>query len=175
MAKHTGDIDLDKHFRRDSKARKVAEALLTGKPMTRQELSSRAGGVAITTINRVVEVLEECGATIVRSIAEDGRQARFTFTQMGKPRSKNTYPSLQQEAQIIRAEWVGGNVMIDFIAGNSRYRGLLATLTRTPPLGKKATVTGVQLQAEGQADVVLSTPGQKPMQVAHVQNVTTSN
>lgn len=166
-------IDLDKHFRRDSAARKVAERLLTGEPQTRQQLTEGLT-VSITTVNRVVEVLEQAGAKIVRQL--DGRQAEFRMVSVGKPKRANEYPALNQEVRFIGAELVGDAVLASFETDSgARFRGVLKSLSKVPPLGRPATVTGVAMKDQGLANVVVLTDGDtKPLRIDNVQNVTES-
>lgn len=164
------EINLDKHFRPDSSARRVAEKLLSGQPYTRQELVEDTH-VSITSVNRVLEVLTTAGATFTRDIAEDGRQARFRLVSIGDPRLEKAYPTVSDEAKIVRAEIHGGDTMVDFVIGDVRFRGALQNLSKQPPLGKLARVTGVSLDKTGAAVVALDIRGSAPLHIANVHNV----
>ena len=164
------DIDLDKHFRADSEARKVAQKLLTGKAHTRQQLVANTN-LSVTTVNRVVEVLTEAGAVIVRDIAEDGRQARFRLTSIGDPKKAKAYPTIQDKAKIVRAEILGDDTMVDFTIESVRYRGALQGLSRQAPLGKVAKIMGVSLDSAGAAVVALDIDGKSTLKLANVHNV----
>jgi biotin operon repressor len=163
-------IKLDDHFRADSSARVVAERLLTGRPQTRQELVDGLG-ISVTTVNRVVELLTEAGATIVRDVADDGRQARFRVVDVQAPRTQTRFPSLGDELEIVGAWRVGEATMIDLKGDGSVYRGELKTLLRMVPLGMRSTVQRVALASAGQADVLLS-DGEQDLQVDSLRNVT---
>lgn len=145
------EIDLDKHFRDGSKARKVAEMLLTGEPYTRQELSDGARGVAVTTVNRVAEVLEENGCTVTRSTAPDGKQAVFRVVAVDQPK-RIKYPSLADEARVVRAEMIGDDIVVDVVTTDkSKFRGRLASLKSQPALGKAMKVRGVHMRDDDRA------------------------
>lgn len=68
-------VDLDTLFRKQSKARVVAERLLTGKPQTRAQLAEGLD-LSLTTVPRVVDALTEAGVRIERT-TDRTRQAVF--------------------------------------------------------------------------------------------------
>ncbi len=164
------DIDLDKHFRRDSEARKIATKLLSGKAYTRQQLVAGTR-LSVTSVNRVVEVLTEAGASFSRDIAEDGRQARFRLVSIGDPKNAKPYPTVQDRAKIVRAEILGHETMVDFMVGAVRYRGALQGLSKQAPLGKIAKIMGVSLDNAGAAVVALDIDGKSTIKLADVHNV----
>lgn len=163
-------IDLDAHFRKGSAARTVAERLLTGKQFTRQELV-RDMDVSVTTVNRVVDVLEEQGAVIERWTADDGRQTVFRLARTGRPKRQVEYPALNAPALLVRAELIGESVVIDFQTGRSTYRGALDPGVTLPRLGESATVVGVAAQ-DGQPEVTLRGDDGSPVVVRAVENIT---
>lgn len=71
----TKGVNLDTMFRQ-SKAKRVAELLLSGQSYTRQELAAEAD-VSPTTIPRVVNALEETGIAIDRSKDANGRSVIY--------------------------------------------------------------------------------------------------
>ncbi len=68
-------VDLDTLFRKQSKARTVAERLLSGKPQSRQELVAGLE-LSMTTVPRVVEALESAGVVVERT-TDRTRQAVY--------------------------------------------------------------------------------------------------
>lgn len=164
-------VDLDKNFRQGSAARKVAELLLTGKAASRTELADaatvsygrKARPVSVTTVNRVLEVLEREGCTIRRSVGDDGRQAVFQVVHQGKRKVAREFPPIGAKAQIVRIELVGEGVMIDFgveatqvkRGGQLRFRGVLDGV-KAPSLGEAMTVRSVVLEDEVAANVMLA-------------------
>lgn len=165
-------IDLDSHFRSDSKARVIAERMLTGAPQTRQQLTEGLD-VSVTTVNRVAQVLEEAGAKVIRDIADDGRQAEFRVISIGEAKKVNAYPQLQDEARFVGAELVGDSLIVEFQTSKSRFRGTMKTLSKVPPLGRSAVVRSISLEDSGLADVVLQTSDAKTLHILSVRNVTT--
>lgn len=172
MAKATkfqDTIELDDLFRPDSKARRVAEALLTGGELSRQDLSNEFS-VAVITINRVVGALEGKGATVRRGL--DGKQPTFQVVSIGPPPVENPYPKLGADAKIIRAEMLGNDVVVDFVVDTARYRGTLAHLLKGPmPLGLTATVVSVNLESDSTATVKLNTSSGE-LHLGHCRAVT---
>lgn len=165
-------INLDRHFRPDSKARVIAERLLSGEPQTRQELVDGLD-VSVTTVNRVAEVLSEAGASVIRQVAPDGRQAEFRVVSVGEPKHANQYPGLQDQAKFVGAEIVGSTLIVEFTTDKSRFRGTLKQLSRMPPLGKTAIIRSISLEDSGLADVVVQPAGEtKLLKIEAVRNVT---
>jgi hypothetical protein len=163
-------IDLDQLFRADSKARKVAERLLTGGEVSRQDLSAEFK-VAVTTINRVVEALEGAGATVRRDL--NGRRATFQVTAIGPPRKERPYPMLGSKANIMRAEMIGTEVVVDFVSEGFRYRGTVTHLRKgAMPLGLNATVVSVNLESDETATVTLEPSNGSRLTLGHTVSVT---
>lgn len=155
VRKEFESLDLDELFRPDSAARKVAESLLTGGEISRQELSTQHK-VAVTTVNRVVAALEEAGATIKRDTK--GRHATFQVVSVGPPPVRNPYPMLGAKARLVRADVLGENVVVDFVVDDSRYRGTLATVVKGQvPVGLSGTITSVNLESDHTATVKIET------------------
>jgi predicted ArsR family transcriptional regulator len=157
-------INLDKYFRRDSVARQIAERLLTGETINRQEVS-QALDVSVTSVNRVVGALEEAGAKFRRDL--DGRQATFRLVSVGDPRRKKEYPPVGAEARIVGLEMLGDTMMVTFDADNARFRGAMSNLQQ-PPLSK-GEVTGVNKEGANVL-VTLSISG-KTVRLLNVHNV----
>lgn len=166
-------FDLDKYFRQDSKARVVAERLLEGKPLTRQELVKDLD-LAVTSTNRVVDMLIAAGCIIEREVAPDGRQTVFHFTGFGMPSSAKIPPQVGQKVTIVGGFMAGAAPMVDFKAGKSLYRGQMANLQRQVPLGLPGTVRVVREVQEGVVDVEVLAGG-KTMRIDSVRNVTDAN
>lgn len=169
QTQHT--INLDDHFRADSSARVVAERLLTGRPQTRQELVEGLG-ISVTTVNRVVELLAEAGATVVRETAPDGRQAQFRVVDVRSPRNATRFPGLGDELTITGAFRIGDSTMIDLEGDGSRYRGELKSLMRMVPLGRIVTVRGIRAAGDGLADMEFADPDNRSVKVDSVRNTT---
>jgi hypothetical protein len=135
------DIDLDQHFRRDSGARSVAERLLTGRPATRQQLVGDR--VGITTVNRVVAVLEQAGATIERSL--DGRQIVYRVGTFSGPKKPYPFPQLDERGRLVKQELIGNERVVEFeVDSGMRFRGVLDhKITALPPVGTEILVAGI--------------------------------
>jgi biotin operon repressor len=166
-------INLDVYFRKESAARTIAERLLTGSPQTRQELTDGLG-VSVTTVNRVVEILTEAGAKVVRDVADDGRQARFRIVDVQAPKATTRFPTLDEEVEIIGAWKVGNATMIDLASDKSQYRGQLKSLSKMIPLGKRGRITGIRSIDDGLAEFRIKTDD-KELTVDAVRNVTASD
>lgn len=118
-------VDLDTLFRKQSKARVVAERLLTGKPQTRAQLAEGLD-LSLTTVPRVVDALTEAGVRIERT-TDRTRQAVFhvigsaaetvrdpehgqviaTFSHTG---------GVDLVSRITKAEVLGGRVWIEYVS-----------------------------------------------------------
>ncbi len=163
-------INLNKYFRRDSHARTIAERLMTGKPRTRQELTEDLG-VSVTTVNRVVDILEEAGAIVTRTIAEDGRQARFHVVAVAEPKARRRFPNIEDEVEVTGAYKIGDAVMIEIASDRASFRGQLRTLSKFIPVGANGKVNGINSTGDGLADVQLRV-GDKNLVIEALQNVT---
>lgn len=79
------EVDLDKIFRKGSKARVVAEMLLDGKAHSRQDLATKAD-VSATTIPRVIDLLRtKAGVRLETMVGETGRDSVYRV--VGGPRA----------------------------------------------------------------------------------------
>ncbi len=136
-------IDLDKHFRPDSKAREVAEILLSGEPRLRQEIALDAD-VAVTNVNRVISVLEGAGASFIRTIADDGHQVVIRLSAIGDPPRKNVAPTVSSEARIVGASQQGDDVIIEFESEGVRWRGKMMKPAGSVPFLKRGVVRSVE-------------------------------
>lgn len=76
VAPDFAEFDLNSLFRRNSKARVVAERLLSGEEMSRVELA-KGLNLSVTTVPRVVKALEDVGFRISRDTDPHTRHARF--------------------------------------------------------------------------------------------------
>lgn len=165
-------INLDSRFRRDSAARRVAERLLTGRPASREELVAD-DGVSVTTVNRVVEILEEEGARIIREVNE--RQAVFQVVEVREPRKRLAFPELDAEGVIVKDELVGGDHVVEFSSDDKRFRGVFeagAGAMRLPPVGTTVLVDGVLRGERDSAVVVLRSPNGRKIRLTGAQNIT---
>lgn len=75
-------VELDNLFRKNSKARTVAERLLSGKQMTRQELVEGLS-LSQTTVPRVIDQLESVGVKISRDTDPHTRHASYRVVDVG--------------------------------------------------------------------------------------------
>lgn len=75
-------VELDSLFRRNSKARTVAERLLSGKQMTRQELVEGLS-LSQTTVPRVIDQLESVGVKVARDTDPHTRHASYRVVDVG--------------------------------------------------------------------------------------------
>lgn len=114
-------IDLDRTFRADSRARRVAERLLSGQSLTRQELASEAG-VPRSAVNRVVEQLQALGAVVERDIVN--REATFRVVGSVPAHERIRLPELDSEGQLVADELVGPVHMVTAQVGRRRFRGI---------------------------------------------------
>lgn len=162
------DINLDELFREDSAARRVAERLLTGRPMTRQELAE-PDGIAVSSVNRVVERLEEAGAVILRDV--DNRQAVFQVVEIRSPRRRNQAPQLDEEGKIISDQLVGDDRVIEVRVEKKRYRGINHGLANPPSVGTEIIVEGVARDGDETTVTFRASNGRK-FQLDYVQNTT---
>jgi hypothetical protein len=142
-----------KRFRQGSAAHAMAVEILSGKRVTRPELAGKHS-VSVTSVNRVLKVLEDEGAQITRDVVD--REAVFQFVSVVTRPSQARLPGLQQRATIVRSEIFGDSIMLDFVVDDSRYRGQVKSIQSVPPLGSTIQVTGISLVDDHTADVVLT-------------------
>ena len=161
----------EQRFRPGSQARRVALALLTGDPYTRQQLSDAAGGVSLPSVNRVVGMLEEAGARVERTLDRGGRQTVFRITGWGSPKD-NPFPRLSASARIVAAEIAEQAVMVDFTTEDgARFRGRLrGDLASRVPLGEQALVVRLDLDEPQDMTVKLQPAEGEPLTVEHVRS-----
>lgn len=157
-------IDLDKSFRRGSRAYQVAERLMTGQPVERQQLVSELG-VALTTVNRVVDVLREQGATIDRT--SNGRRAIFQVVAADPNARHVRLPELDAEAQLISDVLLGDAHVVTLRAGRDQYRGVASEPVR---VGDEGHVVGV-MKDGSDVTLMVEVPGRKRVQLQAIQNV----
>lgn len=82
---------LDRLFRTNSSARRVAELILDGTPHSRQELADLAH-VSPTTIPRVVRMLEADGVRITKNVGDNGRTVIYSTTPTDRPEPARPKP-----------------------------------------------------------------------------------
>lgn len=167
-------LNLDNYFRSDSAARRVAERLLTGVPATRSELA--AGVVSLTTVNRVVDVLERQGCKVLRDKDGDGRRTVFQFVHIDKSEGPQRYPELFQRVKIIAGWLMGDSILLDFTAEEMKFRGIIRHSESSLPLGKSGVVTSVRrAESEPQNAIVALEFDDREIQVDNVQSITTAD
>jgi biotin operon repressor len=161
---NAGRINLDRYFRKDSSARKIAERFMTGEPVNRQAIAQELD-VAVTSINRVVAALEEAGVKFSHDV--EGRQAVFKMVSIGDPKQRKPYPGVGTDAQIVGLEMIGDALIVEFTADGARFRGRSLSVQQ-PTLGK-GEVTGVNKE-DGDVMVGLRIAN-KQVRLANVANV----
>ena len=145
-------IDLDEHFRRGSRAHRMAERLMSGKAMTRQQLAGSPASV--TTVNRVVQVLQQQGAIIRRDVVD--RQARYQLVGIGEPKARLQPPNLDDPVTVVMAELVGQERMIEIEnAAGVRWRGRLST-QQQPQVGARGQVESLTKTGDHDTEAVIA-------------------
>jgi biotin operon repressor len=129
-------VELDSLFRKNSKARTVAERLLSGKQMTRQELVEGLS-LSQTTVPRVIDQLESVGVKVARDTDPHTRHASYQVVEMN--RSEPEHPTAgkvlsryvhqggdEMTVKITKIEVEGGEVWATYeYARFGTYRGLV--------------------------------------------------
>ena len=130
-------VDLDALFRKQSKARVVAERLLTGTPMSRAQLAEGLD-LSLTTVPRVVDSLTEAGVRIERT-TDRTRQAIYRV--IGSPADNaadyehgpviarfSHASGGELRATISKVEIVDGHVWVDYTASRNgmKFRARVA-------------------------------------------------
>jgi hypothetical protein len=149
---------------------------MTGVPLTRNELAAgtlkergvrKPQPVSVTTVNRVVQVLEQEGCVISRD--REGREVVFQLRHVGTPKRAVSFPNLAEQATFTRIELVGSQFVVDFAVGKRHFRGISDNLT-APPIGKAATVKAIELHDNNTAGVTLVHQDTEYV-IRHVQNI----
>lgn len=131
-------VDLDSLFRKQSKARVVAERLLTGTPQTRAQLAEGLD-LSLTTVPRVVDALTAAGLRIDRT-TDRTRQAVYKV--VGTPadtavdvkhgsvvaRFMHSGPGDGLKARITKVEIVDSRVWVEYAASRNglKFRAVVA-------------------------------------------------
>jgi DNA-binding Lrp family transcriptional regulator len=172
---NTGAINLDDLFRAGSHARKIAERLMTGKPMSRNELVEGLN-TSVTTVNRVVAMLQKAGAIITREIGSDGKQAVFRLVEVTTPKTERPYLQLGDRVRVVAARLSGDDMLIDTSVGKYVYRGVVRGVITNVNLGGYATVVGIERVDDTLANVRFevhgTTSGDRTVVLESVRNVT---
>jgi DNA-binding Lrp family transcriptional regulator len=142
-AKAAASINLDAMFRVGSGARRIADRLMTGKPLTKNELVEGLG-TSVTTVYRVVARLEEAGAIITRHIGPDGRQTVFRLVEVSARKVERPYLHLGDRVRVIAARLSGDDMLIDVSTGKDTYRGVVRGVVSNVNMGSYATVQGIE-------------------------------
>lgn len=151
-------IDLDRYFQHGSGAYQVAERLLTGQVVESHEVAAEVG-VARTTVNRVVDVLREAGATIIRD--RQGKRATFQLVGTTEPRSRRRLPELDAEGMLVADELVGPAHVVTVQFGRERYRGVSAGAVA---VGTEVKVSGL-MRDGSETSLYLTLPGGKRLRL----------
>lgn len=130
-------VDLDTLFRKQSKARVVAERLLTGTPMTRAQLAEGLD-LSLTTVPRVVDSLTEAGVRVERT-TDRTRQAIYrvvgspadsaTDSEHGPVIARFTHSTGGElRATITKVELEDGHVWVEYTASRNgmKFRARVA-------------------------------------------------
>ena len=151
-------------FQRGSKARTVAERLLTGAAHEKVELAEQVG-VNPETVNRVIDMLRREGARIERT--EHGRRAIFRVIGWGP----HPFPSVRDLARITGAEVRGDDLAVSFTTEAGPFRGVLVGEPDGAfPFGRSALVEGVRVPAPDDVSVWLRLDTDTdPLLLRHVQ------
>lgn len=116
--------DVDVMFRPGSKAHAIAMRLVSGEPQPRHELAQEVE-VSGTSINRVVDLLQEEGAVIERRTTGDGRRAVFQLKGWGDTAPSMRHPQVGEAAELHSAAVLGDRVQVEVVTQSGRWRGLL--------------------------------------------------
>lgn len=161
MGQMDGQIDLDRTFRPDSKARQVAERLLTGRAYARQDLADEVG-VPRSAVNKVVDQLQDLGAVIRRDIAS--RQATFQLVGAADPQ-RRVLPQLDEVGRLVADELMGQDHVVRFSVGRQRFHGVT---DRPVPVGADVRVVG--MLSDGPT-VLLALPNGRQLRLGAVRKV----
>jgi biotin operon repressor len=155
------EIDLDSLFRRSSKARVVAERLLTGRQQTREELVDGLA-LSMTTVPRVVEALENAGVRIERT-TDRSRKAAFRVLSaggasvddpaVGKVLSRFTRAGSDTiPVSVTKVEFEHGTLWVEWDCEPGHFRGRVLDAEASLPqslLSGSGTVTELCLLSSG--------------------------
>jgi DNA-binding Lrp family transcriptional regulator len=173
--RNTGSINLDDLFRPGSHARKIAERLMTGKPMSRNQLVDGLN-TSVTTVNRVVSTLQKAGAITTREIGGDGKQAIFRLVEVTTPKAERPYLQLGERVRVVAAGLSGDDMLIDTAIGKYIYRGAVRGVITNVNIGGYATVVGIERVDDTLANVRFevhgTTIGDRTVVLESVRNVT---
>ena len=164
-------INLDELFRQDSAARSVAERLMTGKPMSRQDLIDGLT-TAVTTVNRVVEALRGAGVIVTREVATDGKSAIFQVVEVREPKTQRPFPNIVDELRLVGLNVSGDDMLVDFKVEKWIYRGVIKGMIFGAQMGSTYRVTGIDLIDDRLADIRIVGPTGNSVMVEAVRNVT---
>jgi HTH domain len=168
-------INLDDLFRSGSNARKIAERLMTGKPMSRNQLVDGLG-TSVTTVNRVVAVLQKAGAIVTREVGGDGKQAVFRLVEVTAPKTERPYLQLGDKVRVVAARLSGDDMLLDVSVGKYTYRGVVRGVITNVNMGGFATVVGIERVDDTLANVRFevhgTTTGDRIVVLESVRNIT---
>ena len=150
-------IDLDDITRPDSAARVVAQRLLTGKPLTREQLIDGLQTTR-TTVNRLINAMTSRGAIFERTVNANN-QAVFRLIDIEDPQLLRPFPLVGDKATVVGARLLGRDVVLDTAIDRHTYRGVIG-LANAPTIGQVGVITQVSLSDSGGtlADVVVRFP-----------------
>lgn len=168
-------VQLDTLFRKNSKARTVAERLLSGKQMTRQELVEGLS-LSQTTVPRVVDQLESIGVKVARDTDPHTRHASYRVVQVGgvqaehptagKVLSRYTHQSGDDmSVTITKIEVEGGDVFATYDYGPfGTYRGLVM------PVGESHQIPAHLINAPSKISAIcIMTTGRIAVQIGDLK------